>query len=113
MTTGASRRAFACRDHNGIAEVVAARVRSLPIKAGAIGSAQRKQYKLSARSRAPRDAEMSGGDSYGHHFRQYVLDDMAPSSSPASGCPAGSVDAPGGAPPAPPPSSHRTRRLPY
>src|SRR5258707_13144145 len=86
MTTGASRRAFACRDHNGIAEVVASRVRSLPIKAGAIRSAKRKKYKLSARSRAPRDAEMSGGDSYGHHFRQYVLDDMAPSSSPAGGC---------------------------
>jgi hypothetical protein len=61
MTTGASRRAFACRDPNGIAEIVAAKICNLPIKAWAIRSAQRKQYKLSARSRAPRDAEMSGG----------------------------------------------------
>src|SRR6266851_307518 len=50
MTTGASRRAFACRDHNGIAQIVAARICNLPIKAGAIRSAQRKKYKLSARS---------------------------------------------------------------
>src|ERR1700751_6145531 len=97
MTTGASRRRSRVRDHNGIAEVVAARIPQFANRGWGdkIGATQKvKALGAQLPSRPPR--QLVGGNSHGYHFRQYVLDDMAAASSPAGGCPAGSADAPGG-----------------